>query len=95
MEYLEFNSGSQWSLNKTSDPTKRNFNDYHSANRGGELPVDRGTKGHLGYTQNTKRANQMSPEKMDRKMPTPKISSYHSRHPSLEDDSSSPKLDRI
>lgn len=93
-EYLSFNSLGQWTLNKSVDPTTRDFNAYHKPNDS-FLHVNWNLRGKVANNVNSKYTSHMSQEKMDRKMPTPKISQYQSRNPSLEDDSASPNIDRL
>ena len=88
MEYTTFNALGQWSLSKA----KLDYNDF-KGRKDGQLPKDVGTKGMLHNTLRMK--PHMSQHKMEGKVPTPKISSYASRNPSLEDDSPSPKIDNI
>ena len=91
MEYTIFNALGQWSLSKT----KLDYKDFHGR-KDGQLPKDLGTKGMLhGAKGNNKPQPHMSDHNMKSQMPTPKISSYASRNPSLEDDSPSPKIDNI
>jgi hypothetical protein len=92
MEFTTFNSLGQWSLHKSS---KLDFNDFRGP-KTGDLPKDSDTKGMLHGAGNNKRPKpQMSDHKMEGQVPTPKVSSYASRNPSLEDDSPSPKIDNL
>jgi hypothetical protein len=92
MEFTTFNSLGQWALHKSDS---LDYNDFHGP-KTGELPKDFGTKGTLRGAGNNKRPKpQMSDHKMEGQTPIPKISSYASHNPSLEDDSPSPKIDNI
>lgn len=91
MEYTTFNALGQWDLRKA----KLDYKDYHGP-KDGQLPKDRGTKGLVpGPKGRNNPQPQMSEHKMSGKVPTPKVSSYASENPSLEDDSPSPYIDNI
>lgn len=97
MEHLSFSDRGQWTLTKSSPASAyvHNFADYRD-NATGELPKDYGKKGGLhGAKGSNMPPRQMSDDRMKTKTPTPKISAFNSRNPSLEDDSVSDKIDRI
>lgn len=93
MEKLTYNSLGQWTLHK-ADPTKRDYKDFHGR-KDGQLTHDYDQKGKLHAFANRRPQPQMSDHRLKGEVPTPKISAYQSQNPSLEDDSESPKIDRI
>jgi hypothetical protein len=82
MEFTKYNLNGQWTLCKSDDAL--DYNDY-TGKKSGELPKDHGTKGSLRGGSNKRSQKQMSDHKMEGKTPTPKLSSYAAKNPSLGD----------
>lgn len=82
MESTKYNSLGQWTLCKSEDSL--DYKDY-TGTKTGNLPKDHGTKGSLRGGSNRRSQKQMSEHKMQGKTPTPKLSSYAAKNPSLED----------
>lgn len=89
MEFTKYNSLGQWTLCKSEDSL--DYKDY-TGNKTGHLPKDFGIKGSLRGSGNRRAQKQMSDHKMEGKVPTPKLSSYAAKNPSLEDASAAENI---
>jgi hypothetical protein len=86
MELLKIASNGQWSLVKASEFASspgNNYMSYRKRTLTGELPDDKGTKGMLHNSSNTRAPRKTSKERMKGKVPTPTSSSHDDNDPGV------------
>lgn len=82
MEFLKFNAGGQWTLEKKADrPADDDFMSYKNVDRAGELPKDYGRKGWLHNNSNTRPPRVKSKHRMEGKVPNPMSSATVANNP--------------
>jgi hypothetical protein len=86
MEFLKFNSGGQWTLEKSSEfsgDKDEDYMSYRSRSIDGRLPEDHGHRGELHNVGTVRAPRKLSEHKMEGKVPTPIKSAARDRSPGL------------
>jgi len=91
-EYLQFNTLGQWTLHKSDQPPKddyqpngRSFRAYHGANMRGELPEDHSQRGTLRNFGGGKRPKPTWSPKTAARPARRMESAYNAHHPGVGD----------